>query len=709
MKPVHHNRCLDVSKHMKYSWIAALLWICAGWLICACLAAGASPAQERTLTLAEVSTSYVSFKAQVGEAGQFTWWLPEGAESFVLPIAAGIAVDAARADHMRMLQRGSPWSISELPVLGLRFGDAQVVVIVPWPHDAELIVTHRLGIRFTAAKGREQRAAPAEIVVQRRAAEPLEVALGFREWRRTAADCGAIPRPRSLTQKIAELPKVERLLGAPHFYLWGPALFSRQDVPKGKWVAFAKALRDAAPGSLGARLLPFFSVKQREALQELAAAEWPMDFLTVEVAGALDAALARREWLQHDAALPAAEVIHRNQEALAAAFTAFVHPPQSWGDGMSLPLLESLHEAGIERALLVLSDLYGSSFRPDVARKAAELGYLLGPYDSYHSVHSPDADADETWETAQFDRAAYEEGRILRADGSGDAGFKKRGFHFSPQAAWPYMQARVNRIAREVPYSAWFIDCDATAECFDDFSPRHPATRVEDITARRQRLAWLESQHGMVVGSEGGSALFADVIHFGHGVHTPYLGHLDASFRDPQSPSYLGRHWPPDAPEVFLKPVPLPPALLTPYFDPAVRIPLYRAALGDEVIATHHWSFDSLKFADVKATRELLEILHLVPPLYHLNRESWQRRRTGIMRHLAFWGPLHRELATAPLIGFACLSADRLVQRTTFRANSGVVTITVNFGEKAHEGHPPRSATVSGLTSLPASVYRAEP
>jgi len=71
--------------------------------------------------------------------------------------------------------------------------------------------------------------------------------------------------------------------------------------------------------------------------------------------------------------------------------------------------------------------------------------------------------------------------------------------------------------------------------------------------------------------------------------------------------------------------------------------------------------------------------------------------------------PLHRELAQAPLIGFACLSADRFVQRTTFRANSGEVTITVNFGEKAHEGHPPRSATVSGLTSLPASVYRAEP
>lgn len=69
---------------------------------------------------------------------------------------------------------------------------------------------------------------------------------------------------------------------------------------------------------------------------------------------------------------------------------------------------------------------------------------------------------------------------------------------------------------------------------------------------RRDRLRWLESDHAMVVGSEGGSALFADVIHYGHGVHTPYIGHLDKRFRDPESPlpvaEYPGsgrrlRHW----------------------------------------------------------------------------------------------------------------------------------------------------------------------
>ena len=257
----------------------------------------------------------------------------------------------------------------------------------------------------------------------------------------------------------------------------------------------------------------------------------------------------------------------------------------------------------------------------------------------------------------------------------------------SPQS-WPGPasdNALTSVSSRQSPYSAWFVDCDATGECFDDYNPLHPATRVDDLKLRRQRLRWLENERQLVVGSEGGSALFADVIHFGHGVHTPYIGHLDPSFREPQSPYYLGRYWPPDSPDSSFKPVPVPPSLKTPYFDPTVRIPLYQAALGDELIGTHHWSFDSLKFDDVEQTRELMEILYMMPPLYHLNREAWPKRRERILQHLAFWGPLHRELATAPLTRFACLSEDRLVQRTTFQPKSGEVTITVNFRDDAQQ------------------------
>jgi hypothetical protein len=447
---------------------------------------------------------------------------------------------------------------------------------------------------------------------------------------------------------------------------------------------------------------------QVAAVKELAKAEWPMRYLTVQIANGLNEVLSDRTLAGLPPEVPSVEVVSRNRKAIAEAFREYVNPPETWGDGLSLPTLELLEKARIDRALLVLSDLYGDTIRPGVVKRAEELGYLLGPYDSYHSIHSSDAHPDNTWQTAQFGAKPFEEGRVRNRDGSGHRGFKSRGFHFSPAAAWPYVQKRVEGIRSSMPYSTWFIDCDATSECFDDYHPEHQATRIDDTKLRRHRLRWLESAHAMVVGSEGGSALFSDVIHYGHGVHTPYIGHLEKQFRDRNSPYYLGRYWPPDTPEQSFKPVPVPPSLTTPYFDPTVRIPLYQAAFGDELIATHHWSFDSLKFQDIAVTRELLEILYMVPPMYHLNRESWAKRKDRIVRHHEFWSPIHKAVATAPLTQFEHLTPDRLVQRTTFRSGENKVTLTVNFATSEQLGHPSQSATVQGLPSVAKKIYRAK-
>ncbi len=297
---------------------------------------------------------------------------------------------------------------------------------------------------------------------------------------------------------------------------------------------------------------------------------------------------------------------------------------------------------------------------------------------------------------------------MLNADGKGRRGFRGNGYQFSPIAAWPYVQKRVGALRSQVPYSAWFVDCEATSEWFDDYNPLHVASRVDDLNARRQRLRWLGQEQKVVVGSEEGTALVSDLVHFGHGVHTPYLGHLDPAFRDPASPHFLGRYWPPDTPENMFKPVPAAPSMVVPYLDPRVRIPLYEAALGDQLIVTHHWSFDSLKFSDLAVTRELLEILYMVPPLYHLNREAWPKRRERITRHVAFWGPIHRQLATARMTRFEWLSADRILQRTTFRSAEGDVTITVNFAATQQKGYPPHSATLAGNIQVAQTVYRAQ-
>ncbi len=607
---------------------------------------------------------------------------------------------------MSWLDRRLPRNITELPVLGAKFGDRFLVLIVPWPHYAELVLRDsRLGVRFSFPGGENNRTTT-NVIVQWVKGDPLEVAHAFRQWRQNAGDIGGVPRPRSLSQKVRELTRVNRMFGAAHFYLWGPAMFSRHDVPSQKWVPLAQAIRDAPEASFEARLRLQFSDDERAALTELAESEWPIKYLVLTLAQAFERVLTSRTWLGLPESMSPKAIVTRNREALADGLKEFVHDPDTWGDGLSVTLLNEMHRAGIDRAVLSLSDLYGAAVRPAVAKHATELGYLLGPYDSYHSVHSPDAHPDKTWETAQFDREAFENGRVVKAGGQRQGGFMGRGFHLSPSAAWPYVQERVGNVLANNGYSSWFIDCDATAECFDDFNPLHPASRVDDMNIRRKRLSWLESDKQLLVGSEGGSVLFADVIHFGHGVHTPYIGHLDPAFRDKESKHYLGRHYPPDSPEQYFKSVPVPPSLQSPYFDPLIRIPLYQAALGDEVVATHHWIFDSLKFNDIGTIRALMEILYMVPPMYHVNREMWPIRREKILRHVGFWGPLHRELATATLVQFEYLSQDRLVQKTSFQTDTGVVTITVNFSDQAQMNYPGNSATVHGFQSSPL-VYLA--
>jgi hypothetical protein len=162
----------------------------------------------------------------------------------VLPISAGLIAQPTNAGQMAWLRKDSPWGLSQLPAFGARYGERMLVVIVPWPHYAELVTQDRVGVRFAFPEKRNN-TTPCEIIAQWAGPEPLEVARVFREWRASAKDPGAVPRARTLAQKAAELPPVSRLFGAPHFYLWGPALFSRHDVPRNKWVPLARALRDA--------------------------------------------------------------------------------------------------------------------------------------------------------------------------------------------------------------------------------------------------------------------------------------------------------------------------------------------------------------------------------------------------------------------------------------------------------------------------------
>jgi Glycosyl hydrolases related to GH101 family, GH129 len=330
--------------------------------------------------------------------------------------------------------------------------------------------------------------------------------------------------------------------------------------------------------------------------------------------------------------------------------------------------------------LLCLGGLGEADYKPQVASRADEFGYLFGPYDSYHSIHRPDSPPDSTWETAQFGWELYNTGGIVRADGSMSAGFKKVGYHLSPSVARPYVEMRVDQMLARVPFNSIFVDCDAFGQFFDDYSPGHPATKQQGMFERLDRLRWLGTDKGLVVGSEGGSGYAAQVIHFAHGMLTPVIGWGDPDFKDKKSLYYMGAYWPPDGPTIFTMQVPLKPKYKKFFYDPRYRLPLYQVVFHDSVIATHHWGNASLKFKDQVGTVALLEQLYNVPPLYHLNHAEYKKHREHILAHYAFFSPLHRELGLVAMTDFQWLTEDRMVQQTTFGDGTRIV---VNFGEDA--------------------------
>ncbi|MFB3881497.1 MAG: glycoside hydrolase [Armatimonadota bacterium] len=382
-----------------------------------------------------------------------------------------------------------------------------------------------------------------------------------------------------------------------------------------------------------------------------------------------------------------------------------------WQDGRSVSTVEQLAALGCGPMRIGLSSAQWGFERPELVRAVKELGGLIFPYDSYHSIHHPDQA--DSWDTAQFDLELYEKGPIQNLVGAKLPGYLGRGYQLSPLAVWPYVKQRVSRIMSELPeqFNAWFVDCDAYGEVFDDYSPLHPATQEDDVKARLQRMAWIRDEYGLPIGSEGGVAYSAGTIHFAEGMMTPVFGWGDADLmKDTSSPYHLGTWGSQGSPTILLKRVPLKPYYRTFHFDPAFRLPLYQTVFHDSVVTTHHWHHSSLKFTDQVQTVELLELLYNVPPLYHLNSAELAEHGSRIAAHNAFFAPLHRELGLLPMTDFAWLTDDRMVQSTVF---GDEVELVANFSNRPFDDStaaiPARNVLARRLGTGATTVYTPAP
>ncbi len=379
--------------------------------------------------------------------GSLTWPVLTGeSHAYLLPFFEGSYVPSDDPYWTKFLTERGPIETTSglsMPFWGVERDQATITYIVVNPFNNQLSFKNhqgRLGLRLRHEFTSNWKEKSFALEVHLGERSPVTPSHCYRQFLKERGEF------KSLVTKIEETPEVEKLLGAAHVYLWDATTVSAHDVVD--WLQLARELQTAGLGEeipeavlAQGRAYPYQKRQLVEILEDL-----------VGQPGFTSRAL---------------------------------RPRADWGDGFSTKLVNRLAEAGLDRLWLGLDDWRAAERHPAALERALEVGYLVAPYDSYHSIHEPGAP--DSWPTAQFDQHLYETGPIVGPDGRKSPGFKGKGYHLSPLAAQPYVEARVEGIqgSLSVPFNSWFLDCDAYGELFDDFSPRHrlggsgPAPRQE--------------------------------------------------------------------------------------------------------------------------------------------------------------------------------------------------------------------------------------
>ncbi|WP_179381777.1 glycoside hydrolase [Jannaschia marina] len=515
---------------------------------------------------------------------------------------------------------------------------------------------------------------------------------------------------KSLKDKIAERPAVGRLAGAPHIYLWEKGPLKPRDVTA--WRRFMRVFGDRreVAGTLSRKLWQGMPEDMRadvdtavtEARGEAGfVSQYSRAVMTRAVNAALPEAVPRGPVSPlpggHDPEAGAGYVADL-RAALASEFGDSLAPPETWGGGLSTGIVTRLAEAGIRHAWLGAENWLDAIWHPEAVALAKEAGYLVGTYDSYASAH---AEATEgTWQTAQMGDAIFDDAAFRDETGAPVSGFRGKGAYLNAAALENYARRRIGAVSDAAGLNSYFLDVDATGLVFEDHTEGRETTRAEAHEAVRDRLAFTSGDLGLVLGSETGTAAFADRIDFSHGIATPVFDWMDPGMRRKPDPDfYIGPYWPVEAPDRFFAPTRVPPLMERVIYDPAFRLPLYQIALHDAVVTTHHWHFGSLKPEGQQVRNAMFELLYMIPPLYHLSDATIERDLPAIARQVAAFAPLHDRLMTQAMVGFRHLSEDFLIQETRFEDGTRLIA---NFGTE-------RVALPDGSVLEPLSVLARIP
>lgn len=505
---------------------------------------------------------------------------------------------------------------------------------------------------------------------------------------------------KTLEEKAKENPNIRKLYGAPHIYFWNHPGISVENI---KWDKFAQKIDEKFTNWIAQLLQANTEDGSKDfetVMQDIKKQKSINKSQQKVIVDAINHVLQLEQLYNKDIFgglgtqtndllkkgiynLSEQELYTLNKELIKSKLTDAVDRINQWEQKESTDVLTDIKKSGINQAWIGLSNWANGLMNPKMVEEANKLGYLIGPYDSYHSIHEVGS---RDWNTASFkDKTLYQNATISNEKGEKIEGFAGKGRKLNPTLSLPSVKQRVGDILQNnIPFNSWFVDCDATGEVYDDYSPNHITTQEQDVKARLERMKYISQEKHMVVGSEGGNDFASTVIAFAHGIETIGPGPwLDSDMGDKKSLYYLGGYKPTSpngaVPEQLGKTIPIKPIFKDIYSNPIYSIPLYKLVYNDSIITTHQWGWGSFRIKDEIGNRMLSEMLYNVPPLYQIDKNEWEKNKSLIIPYLKVWSPFHKKAVTKPMTNFDILSEDRQVQSTTFGKDMKVI---VNFSNQ---------------------------
>ncbi|MEB8383843.1 glycoside hydrolase [Enterococcus faecalis] len=500
------------------------------------------------------------------------------------------------------------------------------------------------------------------------------------------------------SEKQKKNPQLEKLVGAQHIYFWQSRIITDKDI---NWQKLQKQKNDEFYEHVGS-LVDKYTEDGREEYDQAITALKNGEAYKAEkntILTALNNALSYPDFYNEDLApslseeekkyleetkeeMPTEKRYSINKKIMKAILKDALGEMKQWGQETSTEVIKNMKNSGLNKAWLGLANWNQGLINPEFVKESEKDGYLVGPYDSYQSIHE---NPSYEWNTAGFKNNAevYKNKTIMNESGEYVAGFLGKGRKVNQTMIDDELDYRIQNILTEnIPFNSWFLDTDAAGEIYDDFHPEHLTSMEEDIAARLDRAAKL-TEKGQVIGTETGNDYFNKGMDFAHGLETPVIWGDEEMRNDKESPYYLGSYGTMNdgIPDRYGKQVPLKEEYIATTIDPVYSIPLYKLVYNQSVITSHHWEWDSNKIKGEEANRRIREYLYNSPALFHLNAETWEKRKSDILGNGINWEIFQSLAINEEMTAFNYLTKNKLVQSTTYGKDLMVIA---NFSDQEY-------------------------